>query len=122
MVYETRETDVDAWTAAQGRREAEMPGFPERAAAVFDACAQRQLPEELASFGYSTEEISRMTKSFCALNRSYFSGDLRAAALDYAPDAELWDAEPGLYGLYVRSMREDFGRDFRRWEGALPPA
>ena len=29
-------------------------------------------------------------------------------------------ADPGLYGLYVRSMREDFGRDFRRWESALP--
>ena len=57
-----------------------------------------------------------MSESFRALNRAYFSGDMRDAAAAYAPAASLWEDDPSLYGLYVRSIREDFGRDFRRWQ------
>ena len=46
-----------------------------------------------------------MTESFCALNRCYFSGD---------------KAMNGPYLDYVRSLREDFGKDYRRWDSAAP--
>ena len=116
LVYETHETDVAAWAAAHGRSEPELLDFAAGAAAFFDTMGQAQLVDTLRLFGRTEEEVACMSESFRALNRAYFSGDMRDAAAAYAPAAGLWEDDPSLYGLYVRSIREDFGRDFRRWQ------
>ncbi|MBR6353709.1 MAG: metallophosphoesterase [Oscillospiraceae bacterium] len=119
ITYDTRQTDVAAWAEGQGRTEPELLDFAAHAAACFDARSRRQLPEALAPFGYPAEQIERMTESFCALNRASFSGDLRDVPACEAA-AALWEDDPSLYGLYVRSLREDFGKDFRHWDSASP--
>ena len=117
--YETRQTDVSAWAAEQRKTDPNLLGFRDYAAAYFDARAYRQVPESLALFPYSSGEIETMTAHMAALNRMYFSGDMREAdTLD--PDGSLralWDRSPSLYGVYLASIEADFGRDFRAWDG-----
>ena len=119
ITYDARPVDVAAWAETHGRGEPELLDFAAHAAERFDARSRRQLPEALAPFGYPPAQLARMIESFCALNRASFSGDLRDTAACEA-SAALWEEDPSLYGLYVRSLREDFGRDYRHWENAAP--
>ena len=117
--YETRVTDVSAWARAEGRTEPELLDFAAYAVGYFDARNRKSTAEELSLSDYTAEEIERMTEYLVALNRAYFSGDMRAAA-DLDPDGEiraLWDRYPGLYSLYLASIRGDMGQDYRRWTG-----
>ena len=116
--YQTRETDVAAWAKAQGRTEPELLNFPQYAASFFDGRNRDSTAETLALFGYTQEEIERMTEYIVEMNRAYFSGDLRGAAL-LAPSGEigaLFDSRPSLYTAYILSVRPDCGMDFRFWE------
>lgn len=116
--YQTRETDVAAWAKAQGRTEPELLNFPQYAASFFDGRNRESTAETLAFFGYTQEEIERMTEYVVEMNRAYFSGDLRGAAL-LDPSGEigaLFDSRPSLYTAYILSVRPDFGMDFRFWE------
>lgn len=116
--YETREADVAAWSRAQGRTEEELLDFPRWAADFFDSRNRADTAETLALFGFTKDEIERMTEYLVRLNRAYFSGDLRdAASLD--PTGEitaLFDRIGNLYSPYLASVRPDYGKDFRRWE------
>ena len=59
-----------------------------------------------------------MTDFIIKLNRSYFSGDMRAAA-SFDPDGEitaLFDRTANLYTAYLASVRPDCGMDFRTWK------
>lgn len=116
--YEARETDVSAWAAAQGRSEPALLDFRSYAAAYFDRRSAREIPEELALYAYTPEEIERMTAYLLPLNRAYFSGDLReAGALDPTGELfDLWQRCPSLYSLYLLSIQPDMGRDYRVWE------
>lgn len=118
--YETRETDVSARAAREGRTEEALLDFPRYAREYFDARNRRSTSEMLSLLGYSDTETERMTQYLAELNRAYFSGDLRhAAALD--PEGEiyaLYARFPTLYTPYLDSARADFGRDFRVWDSA----
>ncbi len=110
---------MSAWARAEGRTEPELLDFAAYAVGYFDARNRKSTAEELALSGCTAEEIERMTEYLVALNRAYFSGDMRAAA-DLDPDGEiraLWDRVPGLYSLYLASIQGDFGLDYRRWTG-----
>ena len=117
--YETRETDVSAWAETQRKTDPALLSFAAYAADYFDARGRRQMPQSLALFPYTQEEIGRLTEFMAALNRMYFSGDLREAEqLD--PDGELlalWERSPSLYSAYLASIRPDFGMDYRMWDG-----
>ena len=118
--YETRETDVSARAAREGRTEEALLDFPRYAREYFDARNRRSTSEMLSLLGYTDTETERMTQYLVELNRAYFSGDLRhAAALD--PEGEiyaLYARFPTLYTPYLDSARADFGRDFRVWDSA----
>ena len=119
--YETRETDVAAWAAAQGRTEAELSDFPRYARDYFDARNRSQTAELLSLLGYTDEQAAHMTEYIVLLNRAYFSGDLRGAAA-WDPDDEIYTLFarfPALYTDYLDSARLDFGRDFRQWESGM---
>ena len=117
--YETRETDVSARAESLRKTDPALRDFASYAADYFDARGRRQVPENLALFPYTPEETDRLTEYMVALNRMYFSGDLREAeALD--PDGglqTLWERSPSLYGAYLASIRPDFGMDYRVWDG-----
>ena len=118
--YETRETDVSARAAREGRTEEALLDFPRYAREYFDARNRRSTSEMLSLLGYTDTETERMTQYLVELNRAYFSGDLlHAAALD--PEGEiyaLYARFPTLYTPYLDSARADFGRDFRVWASA----
>ena len=116
--YETRETDVAAWAAAQGRTERELSDFSQYAREFFDARNRTQTSELLSLLGYTDEQVGRMTEYIVLLNRAYFSGNLREAAAWDPDDAiyTLFARFPALYTDYLDSARADFGRDFRQWE------
>ena len=115
--YETRETDVAAWTIEQGSENPDLLDFRTYAADYFDARNRRQTPEELGWFAYTEDEIARMTEYIINLNRAYFTGDLQdAAALDENGELRvLFERFPSLYTAYLISIRPDFGNDFRKW-------
>ncbi len=118
--YETRETDVSARAAREGRTEEALLDFPRYAREYFDARNRRSTSEMLSLLGYTDTETERMTQYLVELNRAYFSGDLRhAAALD--PEGEIYTLFarfPTLYTPYLDYARADFGRDFRAWDSA----
>jgi Predicted phosphohydrolases len=116
--YEARVTDVAAWAKRQGLTEPRLTDFDAWAADFFDRRTQRQAAEILSLFSFTGEEIAQMADYMAALNRAYFSGDLKsAAALD--PDGSLsalWSRYPTLYSAYLESVSADLGEDFRFWE------
>lgn len=117
--YEARETDVSAWARERGETNPALLDFAAWAAAYFDTRNRNQTAETLSLFAYTEEEAARMTEYIVALNRAYFSGDMRdAAALD--PDGEiraLFDRFPGLHSAYLASIQGDIGQDYRTWTG-----
>ena len=118
IAYETRPVDVAAWARGQGSTDENLLSFASWAADYFDARTMRQIPESLADAGFSEDEIACMTDYLCRVNRAYFSGDLRdLEALDPDGAAQaLWARAPGLYGIYLDSIRGDFGQDFCVWQ------
>ena len=62
-----------------------------------------------------------MTEYIIKLNRAYFSGDMRDAA-SFDPDGEiaaLFDRSANLYTAYLKSVRPDYGMDFRKWNSSI---
>ena len=116
--YGTKAVGVSAWAKARGRTEPELLDFAAYAADYFDRRAQKQIPESLEGFSYSPAEIAVMTDYMCALNRAYFAGDLTdAERVDpEGTAASLWDRSVTMYSIYLASVREDMGKDFRVWE------
>lgn len=115
--YQTRETDVAAWAAEQGRTEEELLHFKTYAVNFFDGRNRDNTAETLALFNFTPEEVGRMTEYIINLNRAYFSGDMRDAA-SFDPDGEitaLFDRTANLYTAYLVSVRPDYGIDFRVW-------
>ena len=117
--YEARPTDVAAWARAQGSEDENLLDFADYAAASMDRRTREQAESQLRGAGIPEEEIPELVDYACALNRGYFSGDLRSAA-ELDPDGALlvrWTESGGLFGAYFTSFAQEIGRDFRRWEG-----
>ncbi len=121
LYYETKETDVTAWAKAQGRTEKDLLDFQTYAADFFDSRNRQSTAETLSLFAFTPEEIGRMTEYIIKLNRAYFSGDMRDAA-SFDPDGEiaaLFDRSANLYTAYLKSVRPDYGMDFRKWNSSI---
>ena len=116
--YETRQVDVPAWAAAQGKDDPILLEFSAYAAQVMDVHTGRETEGELKTLGFTESERAQMITYARELNRAYFSGDLRMAET-WDPDghiAALWAESGTLRDYYMRSVTPDFGHDYTRWE------
>ena len=116
--YETKAVDVASWAAAQGLDDPILRDFAAYAAQVMDVHTGRETEGELKALDFSESERADMIEYACRLNRAYFSGDLRDAAM-WDPDgriAALWASSGTLRDYYMRSVIPDFGRDYTHWE------
>ena len=116
--YETRQVDVPAWAAAQGKDDPILLEFSAYAAQVMDVHTGRETEGELKTLGFTESERAQMIAYARELNRAYFSGDLRMAET-WDPDghiAALWAESGTLRDYYMRSVTPDFGHDYTRWE------
>ena len=113
--YEARSTDVEGWAARHGVTDPALLQFSRYAADFFDARTRAQLTELLSLFPYTAEEAARMTDYMTAVNRAFFSGDLRDAS-DWDPDGSLfalWERYPTPWLAYLSVIRPEFGADYR---------
>lgn len=114
--YETRRLDLAAWAERNGRSEAVFQSFAEAAGEYMDA---HFTPSDMAPLVDDPALWAELLEYLQALNRAYFSGDLREiAALD--PDGELaglWAQENGMTAWYLRSILDEQGTDHTVWHG-----
>ena len=114
--YGTRRLDLAAWAERNGRPDAVFQNFAGAAGAYMDA---HFTPAGMAPLVDDPVLWAEMLAYLQALNRAYFSGDLREiAALD--PDgrlAGLWAEENGMTAWYLRSVLDEEGNDHTVWQG-----
>ena len=114
--YGTRRLDLAAWAERNGRQDAVFQDFAGAAGAYMDA---HFTPAGMAPLVDDPVLWAEMLAYLQALNRAYFSGDLREiAALD--PDgrlAGLWAEENGMTAWYLRSVLDEEGNDHTVWQG-----
>ena len=115
--YGTRRLDLAAWAERNGRKEAVFQDFAGAAGAYMDA---HFTPADMAPLVDDPALWAEMLDYLQAMNRAYFSGDLREiAALD--PDgrlAGLWAAENGMTAWYLKSVLDEEGNDHTVWQGS----
>ena len=114
--YGTRRLDLAAWAERNGRPDAVFQDFAGAAGAYMDA---HFTPRGMVPLVDDPVLWAEMLAYLQALNRAYFSGDLREiAALD--PDgrlAGLWAEENGMTAWYLRSVLDEEGNDHTVWQG-----
>ena len=114
--YGTRRLDLAAWAERNGRPDAVFQDFAGAAGVYMDA---HFTPAGMAPLVDDSVLWAEMLEYLQALNRAYFSGDLREiAALD--PDgrlAGLWAEENGMTAWYLRSVLDEEGNDHTVWQG-----
>ena len=114
--YGTRRLDLAAWAERNGRPDAVFQDFAGAAGAYMDA---HFTPRGMVPLVDDPVLWAEMLDYLQALNRAYFSGDLREiAALD--PDgrlAGLWAEENGMTAWYLRSVLDEEGNDHTVWQG-----
>lgn len=114
--YGTRRLDLAAWAERNGRPDAVFQDFAGAAGTYMDA---HFTPAGMAPLVDDSVLWAEMLDYLQALNRAYFSGDLREiAALD--PDgrlAGLWAEENGMTAWYLRSVLDEEGNDHTVWQG-----
>ena len=114
--YGTRRLDLAAWAERNGRPDTVFQDFAGVAGASMDA---HFTPAGMAPLVDDPVLWAEMLDYLQALNRAYFSGDLREiAALD--PDgrlAGLWAEENGMTAWYLRSVLDEEGNDHTVWQG-----
>ena len=114
--YGTRRLDLAAWAERNGRPDAVFQDFAGAAGAYMDA---HFTPAGMAPLVDDPVLWAEMLAYLQALNRAYFSGNLREiAALD--PDgrlAGLWAEENGMTAWYLRSVLDEEGNDHTVWQG-----
>ena len=114
--YGTRRLDLAAWAERNGRPDAVFQDFAGAAGTYMDA---HFTPADMAPLVDDPVLWAEMLAYLQALNRAYFSGDLREiAALD--PDgrlAGLWAEENGMTAWYLRSVLDEEGNDHTVWQG-----
>ena len=114
--YGTRRLDLAAWAERNGRPDAVFQDFAGAAGIYMDA---HFTPAGMAPLVDDPVLWAEMLAYLQALNRAYFSGDLREiAALD--PDgrlAGLWAEENGMTAWYLRSVLDEEGNDHTVWQG-----
>ena len=114
--YGTRRLDLAAWAERNGRPDAVFQDFAGAAGTYMDA---HFTPVGMAPLVDDPMLRAEMLAYLQALNRAYFSGDLREiAALD--PDgrlAGLWAEENGMTAWYLRSVLDEEGNDHTVWQG-----
>lgn len=114
--YGTRRLDLAAWAERNGRPDAVFQDFAGAAGVYMDA---HFTAAGMAPLVDDPVLWAEMLAYLQALNRAYFSGDLREiAALD--PDgrlAGLWAEENGMTAWYLRSVLDEEGNDHTVWQG-----
>ena len=114
--YGTCRLDLAAWAERNGRPDTVFQDFAGAAGAYMDA---HFTPRGMAPLVDDPVLWAEMLDYLQALNRAYFSGDLREiAALD--PDgrlAGLWAEENGMTAWYLRSVLDEEGNDHTVWQG-----
>lgn len=114
--YGTRRLDLAAWAERNGRPDAVFQDFAGAAGVYMDA---HFTPAGMAPLADDPVLWAEMLAYLQALNRAYFSGDLREiASLD--PDgrlAGLWAEENGMTAWYLRSVLDEEGNDHTVWQG-----
>ena len=114
--YGTRRLDLADWAERNGRPDAVFQDFAGAAGVYMDA---HFTPAGMAPLVDDPVLWAEMLAYLQALNRAYFSGDLREiAALD--PDgrlAGLWAEENGMTAWYLRSVLDEEGNDHTVWQG-----
>ena len=116
--YETRSADVGAWASNRGLEDETLLGFADYAREYFDQCTRSKIGQQTDFAGFSQEQKEAMLDYACLVNRAYFSGDLREAALA-DPDGslqQLWDSSSTRMGAYFATFREELGLDFTHWQ------
>lgn len=110
LSYETKELDVAAWTAKNGRTDAELLDFAAYSENFMTAVNGHKTAARLADSGLSEEEIDLLADTFARLNTAYFSG----APFDPAPyeeGLELWRANGG--NAYLETIAAEAAEDHR---------
>lgn len=116
--YETRSADVGAWARNRGLEDETLLGFADYAREYFDQCTRSKIGQQTDFAGFSQEQKEAMLDYACLVNRAYFSGDLREAALA-DPDGslqQLWDDSGTRMGAYFATFRDELGLDYTHWQ------
>ena len=116
--YETRTVDVGAWAKSQGLADETLLNFADYAREYFDQCTRSKIGQQTDFAGFGQEQKEAMLDYACLVNRGYFSGDLREAALA-DPDGslqQLWDNSGTRMGAYFATFREELGLDYTHWQ------
>lgn len=116
--YETKPTDVAAWAKDQGIMDDVLMHFPDYAREYFDQCTRSKIGQQTDFAGFSQEQQEAMLDYACLVNRAYFSGDLREAALADPEGSiwQLWDESGTRMGAYFATFREELGLDYTHWQ------
>lgn len=115
--YETQSTEVGEWAENQGLSDETLLNFADYARAYFDQCTRSKIGQQTDFASVSPAQKEAMLDYACLVNRAYFSGDLREAALA-DPDGslqQLWDDSGTRMGAYFATFREELGLDFTHW-------
>lgn len=116
--YETQPVDVAAWAKSQGLADETLLNFAAYAEEYFDQCTVSKIGQQTDFAGLNEEQKQAMLDYASLLNRAYFSGDLREAALA-DPDGslqQLWDDSGTRMGAYFATFREELGLDYTHWQ------
>ena len=110
LSYETKELDVAAWAAKNGRTDAELLDFAAYSEEFMTAVNRNKTAAKLADSGLTEEEAALLADTVARLNTAYFSG----AAFDLAPYEEgiaLWRANGG--NRHLESIAAEAAEDYR---------
>lgn len=117
LSYQTKELDVAAWAAKNGRTEPELLDFSTYSEDFMTSVNRNKTAARLADSGLSQEEIALLADTFAQLNTAYFSG----APFDPAPyeeGLELWRANGG--NAYLETIAAEAAEDYRVLRISIP--
>jgi hypothetical protein len=116
--YSTQPVDVAAWAQAQGRTEEELLHFADYAQTCLDNSTAARAYDALLQVDATLEEKAPLVDYLQALNRAYFSGDLRElSTLDPTDTLRTqWIDNGGFIARYVTSIQAEAGQDYTQWK------
>ena len=113
--YKTKPVDVSAWAEENGSTDANLLHFSDFAADYMDTITATDCEQTLAEADLTQVEKAAMTAYACEVNRMYFAGDLTGLEpLDPTGRLrELWTGTDAFFAVYLDSITEDAGNDYR---------
>ena len=117
--YETRRLDLAAWAERRDRSESVFRDFAESAGQYMD---MHFTPNGMEPTVDDPALWAEMLEYLQALNRAYFSGDLRDIG-NLDPKGRLsalWEQEGGMTAVYLRSIIKEEGRNHTVWDSDHP--